>query len=181
MRRGTGRVLLRRSEREAIYGPDPTLPRRTECLVKTSLHSGCPDRRVSPALAQRSDGYGDAPGRPRLHGATRSRSVIKQRRPAAYVRDLLRDDQSSSALSARNVFTGHPDPRQAQDDYNAEVRAPEMPAPPSARMWVTRLSLRSAHVVQQRFSIQRASLGSSGACGCGASARDRTARSSASP
>jgi hypothetical protein len=38
-------------------------------------------------------------------------------------RDLLRDDQSSSVLSARNVFAGHPDPRESQDDCWAEMPA----------------------------------------------------------
>jgi len=33
--------------------------------------------------------------------------------------------RAGSRPSARNVFTGHPDPKQAQDNCNAEVRAPE--------------------------------------------------------
>jgi hypothetical protein len=60
------------------------------------------------------------------------RHFDSQTAPTSSVRaGPVRDDQSSSVLRGdtqvrrpleRNVFTGHPGPREAQDDCNAEMR-----------------------------------------------------------
>lgn len=114
--------------------------RRAGCHVGPLSTSGCGRPSGSRSLAStrcQSD-------------PSRARTVVNcQSAPtAAYIRDPARDDQSSSVLqddadgtrgvarSARNVFTGHPGPRKAQDECNAEMRSAYRRPGLSAAMWV---------------------------------------------
>jgi len=156
----------RPDRRASARGPSGRRPRRTPsrlgitatlgaCIIQRAWPGGAHEARRLPRrdgggrsvtwalTAGRPDRGASPPGRRAVRGGG---SILKQRRRAAYVRDPVRDDQSSSVLrtsTAGRRVTRHETsspaiqgPREAQDESNAEVRRAAVARAPSTRWWV---------------------------------------------